>query len=177
MSCRQKPSSTMAYCTTEREVICKPLPFITPDLPSGTTWVLIDKNESYSICVTVLQCLTPVLLKENYRFRWADSSHSFRWAKTQKILLLTSLLKMTNHWLCLLLSFDRNCPVLCQDVMKWWWTLSISWLLSTTATSKRHQLEQVKLNEISILHREQVMQTAVLLQILPACTFYMVMPN
>uniref|UniRef100_H2RUF7 WASH complex subunit 4 N-terminal domain-containing protein n=1 Tax=Takifugu rubripes TaxID=31033 RepID=H2RUF7_TAKRU len=64
--------------------------------------LLINKLIQRCKCTFVSQCLTPVLLKESCRFKWADSSHSF-----------------------------RSYHVLYQDVMKWWSTLFTSWLPST----------------------------------------------
>lgn len=97
------------------------------------------------ICAFVLQCPTPVLSKESPRFRWVDSSHSYRWAKNNSChnVVYWSPENPDGFSLC---SLDRNCPALCHDVMKWWSTLFISWLHSTTATSKTHEQKPVRLH-------------------------------
>ena len=135
-SCRPKPNSTMAYCTTEREVKWWRFLFIIIIL-GLPCWIQVR-----GVCMFVFQCLTPVLLKESPRFRWADLSHSFRYAMNHFCHDMVYW-NPEKHSEFLSLSFNRNCPVLCQDVMKWWSTLSISWLLSTTATSKTQQPSQV----------------------------------
>ncbi len=64
---------------------------------------------------------------------------SFLQVGDESFLSSRSLLKSRKRWQFPSLSFDRNCPVLYRDVMKWWSTWFISWLPSTTATSKIRQ--------------------------------------
>lgn len=151
--CRLKPSSTMAYCTMEREVICQ-LSLLTsifglPSVVHSAFW--LRNNIFMCICVTVsdtsvVEGDSQIQMGRFISFLQVANKDFF------SIITYCSLLKSRKHWSFLSLSVGRNCPVLCQDVMKWWSTLFISWLPSTTATSKVLLQKQVMLHsECSVL--------------------------
>lgn len=99
------------------------------------------------MCEFLLQCLKPVLLRGSPRFRWADSSHSYRWVVTDFCHnLIYWCLEDRNIYFPL--SFHRSCPALYPDVMKWWSVLCISWQHSTTATSMNHEYMTIMLQSL-----------------------------
>lgn len=110
-------------------------------------FALLDTNKRYMyVCVSVSD--TSVVEGESQ----IQMGRFISFLQVGDLLFLSwycLLLDPEKHWEFLSFSMNRNCPVLCQDVMKWWSTLSISWLLSTTATSKIQQPSQAMLHSES----------------------------
>lgn len=67
--------------------------------------------------------------------------------------------------------FNRSCHVLYQDVMKWWSILFSSWLPSTIATSKKHQVKMFCLNLLTTLTDSEAPALNVQTELWVATTF------